>query len=505
MKLSNIKAIALKNLTQMKRDPRMIALAIIAPIIVTALFGFTFGGDLTHLKVLYLNNDENFDKIFAGEISSKIGENPKINFTIITSDPLVAKSTVDNNYTQAAIIFLDNFSLDLLLGRGAEIEIYISNKNPNVTNYILTVFQSSFDNIINSYFGESQVNITITSIYQGPPTILPSIINISLCNLDKGWAYFNNRLSDDLILSLDKNKAIDLVECATLEDGELSVRNGKSRALIIFPRNFTYDALVKKYVHVELKLDGAEPHASMTIRAVLASSLSDIFENKFGKSIFYIDEYYYNNPDGTDKAIDSISYFMPAILSFVIFFFSFLLTMLSFIREKKQGTMERILTSPINRAEIILGYILSFSIIGVIEASVILFTAIFIFNAQIEISLLILLQTYLVVYTVILTALGTGIFLSTLAKTEFQILQFIPLVIIPMMLLSGVWAPIETLPGWLRPVSSVIPLTYANNTLRSLLLHGESLITILSDFGILIALASLMIFLGIITFNKKLK
>ena len=502
MKFSNIKAIALKNLTQMKRDPRMIGLAIFAPIIVTALFGFTFGGDLTHLKVLYLNNDENFDVVFADEISNNIGEDSNINYTIITSDQLTAISAVENNITQAAIIFLSNFTNDLLLGRGSEIGIYINNMNPNVSTYVLTVFQNSIDTIMNSYFGASQVNITITSIYQGPLTMLPSIINVSLCNLDTGWSY--NRLSEDLIHILDENKVIDLYECKTLEDGESSVKNGKSRGFIIFPSNFTYDALIKKYLHLELKLDGAEPQAAMAIKAVLSSSLSRLFINKFGESVFYIDEYYYNNPDGTDKVIDSISYFMPAILSFVIFFFSFLLTMLSFIREKKQGTMERILNSPVNRAEIILGYILSFSILGVIEASVILITAIFIFNAQIYITLPILLQTYLIVYIVVLTALGTGIFLSTLAKTEFHILQFIPLVIIPIMLLSGVWAPIETLPEWLRPISVVIPLTYANNALRSMLLHGESLINILSDFGILTAIACLMIFLGIITFKRKL-
>ena len=197
MKFSNIKAIALKNLTQMKRDPRMIGLAIFAPIIVTALFGFTFGGDLTHLKVLYLNNDENFDVVFADEISNNIGEDSNINYTIITSDQLTAISAVENNITQAAIIFLSNFTNDLLLGRGSEIGIYINNMNPNVSNYVLTVFQNSTDTIMNSYFGASQVNITITSIYQGPSTMLPSIINVSLCNLDTGWSY--NRLSEDLI------------------------------------------------------------------------------------------------------------------------------------------------------------------------------------------------------------------------------------------------------------------------------------------------------------------
>ena len=131
--------------------------------------------------------------------------------------------------------------------------------------------------------------------------------------------------------------------------------------------------------------------------------------------------------------------------------------------------------------------------------------AIFIFNAQIEFSWLNLLQAYLIVYLLLLTALGIGIFFSTLAKSEFQIIQFIPLIILPFMLLSGVWAPVETLPDWLRPASSFVPLTYANNAMRNIFIRGQTIFDVWVEIGIMAAFASVMIFLGIITLNKKLK
>jgi hypothetical protein len=70
----------------MKRDPRMIALAIIAPIIVTALFGSAFGGDLTELKVYVVNDDKNFNNVFANEIINNMDNNPIFQYNTTTSD-----------------------------------------------------------------------------------------------------------------------------------------------------------------------------------------------------------------------------------------------------------------------------------------------------------------------------------------------------------------------------------------------------------------------------------
>lgn len=505
MKLSNIKAVAVKNLHQIKRDPRMIALSIIAPIVVTALFGSAFGGDLTNLKVYIVNNDENFSDIFANEIIGKIDEDPKLNLNLSIQDPTLAINNVKNNRSQAAIIFPSSFTYNILLGIGSRVELYLSYLNLNTSNYIQAVFENSLNNVMKVYFKQSQIAVDLIPMYQGSLQPLPPIINVSISNSDLGWAPLRDKLSEIVYDILDEDDTVGLKIVKSVSKNEDKVKSGEIRALIEFPESFTYNALITRTIKININLDGAEPQASSAIVKALSSALSDAFEDEFGISIFDINDNYYNNPDSNDEPVDSITYFTPAIIGFIVFFFAFLLTMLSFLRERKQGTMERILTSPVKRSEIILGYVFSYSLLSLIQATVVILVTIFIFNAQIEFSLINLLQIYLIVYILLLAALGTGIFLSTLAKSEFQIIQFIPLIILPFMLLSGVWAPIETLPAWLRPASSFVPLTYANVAMRNILIRKQSLFDVFIDIGILSIFAGVMILLGIISLNKKLK
>lgn len=489
----------------MKRDPRMIALSIVAPILITALFGTAFGGDLTHIKVYVVIDDENFKGIFSNEILDQMDENQIIQLNYTAIDPTSAIQSVNKNYTQAAIIFPNFFTQNLLLGIGEDINLYVSYANLNASNYLIGVFQSSFDNVMKSYFGNPQVKIIITPIHPEELKPLPNLINVSIYNPDLGWAAINHKLSKDVCDILDDDDTVDIVKVKSVKAYKDSVKKGEVRAIIQFPEEFTYDALIKKQIKIKAILDGAEPQASMAILGALQSALSDVFEDTFDKSAFEIKEYYYNNIDGTDDSVENITYFTPAILGFIVFFFSFLLTMLAFIRERKEGTMERILTSPLKNSEIILGYILSASILALTQGTVVIIATIMIFNAQIEFTLLNLLQIYLIIYILVLIALGMGIFLSTLAKTEFQIIQFIPLVILPFMLLSGVWAPVETLPEWLRPLSQFVPLTWSNIAMRDILLRGETIVDVILPLSILVAFAIIMIFLGILKLNKTLK
>ena len=506
MRFSNIRAIAMKNLNQIKRDPRMIALSVIAPIIVTALFGSVFGGELTDIKVYIVDKDDNFNNIISNDVIDKMKEDSRIRFNTTVSEPELVKLAVEHNYSQVAIIFPNTFTQDLLTGAGSDVELYVSYLNPNASNYVVESFESCFNQVMAGYFGNSQVNIKITTVYEKSSSLsLPSLINISLSNSDLGWALLHDELSDEVCDILEEDDTLKIEKVKSVSKYEDDVRSGRIRGIIVFDDDFTYEALVSKRIHVELKLDGAEPQACAAIRGELSEALSECFEDTFGKDAFDIDDYYYNNIEGTEDPVENISYFTPAIIGFIAFFFGFILTMLAFIRERKEGTMERILTSPLNRSEIIIGYILSFSILSTIQATVTMVVAILIFNAQIEFTLISVALAYLIIYLLLLTALGLGIFLSTLAKTEFQIIQFIPLIILPFMLLSGVWSPVETLPEFLRPISSVIPLTYANEAMRDIFLREATFQEILYPLAILALSAFLMITLGILKLNKTLK
>lgn len=504
MKRANIFAVAKKNLQQLKRDPRMIALSVLAPIIVTILFSMAFGGDLTNVEVKVFVEDKNFDHIIADEIELEIANDPKIQFNTSTNDPNQVKAAVMNNYTQAALLFPENFTESLLLGKNTSVQLYLNYQNPSVANYVLNIFEGSVNNITGKYFQESPLDLAIIPLYKGTSGPLPTLINISLSNLDEGWEGKQEKLSTDLVDMLEDNDTISIQEGEDLEKAQAEVKNGNLRGIIIIPEDFTYEILTSKEVQIEVELDGAEPQTSTAILGLLSESIADLFEEKFEQSTITLKKRYYSNPSSETDPIENTTYYTASILTFIVFFFSFLLTMLSFLRERTEGTMERLLTSPLGQDEMIVGYILSFSLVALLQSTVIMFALFFLMETGIEFSLFILLQSYLVIYLLVLAALGTGVLLSTLAKTEFQIIQFIPLVILPFMILSGILSPLETLPEFLQPISRFIPLTYAKHAMKGILLRGLNIFDVWLDLLIIVIYSLIMLGLGIIMVNRKI-
>jgi ABC-2 type transport system permease protein len=147
----------------------------------------------------------------------------------------------------------------------------------------------------------------------------------------------------------------------------------------------------------------------------------------------------------------------------------------AFLRERSQGTMERLLATPATRPEIILGYLGGLGLFALIQVAVILSFTIWVLKIHYLGSLALL---FLVVALLALVGVGLGILASTFARNEFQVLQFIPIAIIPQGLLCGLIWPVEEMPAYLRPLAYAMPLTYANRALRDIMLKGEGLAVI---------------------------
>jgi ABC-2 type transport system permease protein len=177
--------------------------------------------------------------------------------------------------------------------------------------------------------------------------------------------------------------------------------------------------------------------------------------------------YYYGGPD-----FETIDFEAPPLIGFFAFFFVFLLTAVSFLRERTAGTLERLMVTPTTRAELVLGYVAGFGIFAVLQATVILLVTVFVLQVEYAGSLALVL---LLVVAVTVGAANLGIFLSTFARTELQAVQFIPIVIVPQGLLSGVIWPIDSFPRWLQGVAHVLPLTYSNEALRNVMIRGQGL------------------------------
>jgi len=189
----------------------------------------------------------------------------------------------------------------------------------------------------------------------------------------------------------------------------------------------------------------------------------------------------------------------PALICTFVLFFTFILTGISFLRERSEGTLERLLTTPIKRIDIIFGYSITFFIFALIQSSIIITFSIFVLdianNGQIW-------HMFLVVILLSIVAVNFGVFISTFAKNEFQVVQFIPLFIIPQIFLAGVIQPVENLPDILQYVSNILPLTYAVEGLRSIMIEGSNIQIIGKEIIVLLAFASLFVSLATLSVKR---
>ncbi|MEI8003256.1 MAG: ABC transporter permease [Methanothrix sp.] len=166
----------------------------------------------------------------------------------------------------------------------------------------------------------------------------------------------------------------------------------------------------------------------------------------------------------------------PAILGLVVFFFTFINAAIAFIRERSQGTLEKFMVSPLSRVEMVSGYVLGFSLFTLLQSATTLFVVTALFGVPLRGSALTALA---VVVLLGAGALVLGSFFSNFARSEFQVVQFIPLIITPQIVLCGIWWPLQSVPEIIRPFSYILPLTYAAHALRAVMLKGAGISDIL--------------------------
>ncbi|MCD8821887.1 ABC transporter permease [Staphylococcus gallinarum] len=214
------------------------------------------------------------------------------------------------------------------------------------------------------------------------------------------------------------------------------------------------------------------------------------------KTVQMTSDYLYANKDAT--YFDMIN---PILIGFFVFFFTFLISGIGLLKERTSGTLERLLASPIKRSEIIFGYIMGYGLFSVIQTVVVVMYAIFVLHIAIAGSI------WLVLATTILTALVAltfGILLSTFASSEFQMIQFIPLVIVPQVLFAGL-IPIQSMNTGLQYFAHIMPLFYTGNAMQSVMIKGFGIGDVYLDLCILFAIFVVLLILNIFGMKRYRK
>ena len=201
--------------------------------------------------------------------------------------------------------------------------------------------------------------------------------------------------------------------------------------------------------------------------------------------------------DGTD--LSGLDVAVPSVIAFVLNFLILLLMTLLFVRERTYGTRDRLMATPLRPQEHVVGYILTGIILALAEALVIMTIAVVLFGATIRGNTVLLFIAITLFGT---TFVCVGAFLSNFARNELQAVQMGPLIALPSMAISGFLVPIETLPDFLQPFSSVVPLTYGIFLFKGIMLKGHGLEELWFEFGMIAAFCLASLALAILTVKE---
>ena len=259
------------------------------------------------------------------------------------------------------------------------------------------------------------------------------------------------------------------VSLSTAQD---DLRRARVAAYIRFPSDFTQAAAGAQHqIAPEIDLEGTQPSLAqpvvLAVNEALVGTITSLPGLPATPRITPDVRYLHGGPD-----LDTLDYFGAAFIGLVVFFLVFVITIVSFLRERSQGTLERLMASPLRRAEIVVGYMVGFSTVALIQCAEVVLFALYVLHVHNGGNVGLILGLTLLMA---IAAVNLGIFLSMFARTEFQAVQFIPLVIVPQVLLSGIVFPVSTEPQWLQYLSNVLPLTYAVDELRDVMLKGSGL------------------------------
>ena len=202
-----------------------------------------------------------------------------------------------------------------------------------------------------------------------------------------------------------------------------------------------------------------------------------------------------------DKNTGFFARMIPILIGFVVFFFVFLISGMALLKERTSGTLERLLATPVKRSEIVYGYMLSYGIIAIFQTAVVVLAAIWLLDVEVVGNIL---NVIIVNVVLALVALAFGILLSTLAKSEFQMMQFIPLVIMPQLFFSGI-IPLSSMGEWALTVGKFLPLTYSGDAISQIILYGHNLGDILSNLGVLMIFLIILTILNIVGLRRYRK
>ena len=278
-------------------------------------------------------------------------------------------------------------------------------------------------------------------------------------------------------------------------------KTGKAKAVIVFGNNFGQDLISQGKAAVSIIADGSEPNTATLITNYATAILTDFNRElaagpETGNILIQPEVRMFYNPE-----LKGHFMFVPGVITLILILICALMTSITITREKEFGTMEVLLVSPLKPIQIIVGKVLPYFILSIIDVIMILLLSWFVFDLPIKGSLVLLLAETMLY---ILMSLSLGILISTVSKTMQQaiFMSFLGLML-PTILLSGFIFPIENMPKAYDWVSAIMPPRYFIVTIKNIMIKGTGFLYVWKETLILTVMT--VFFMGLSVRNFKLR
>lgn len=307
----------------------------------------------------------------------------------------------------------------------------------------------------------------------------------------------NTQLSRQLVQDAQASQVVDIAGSVnTAEELKQLLDAGEIHVGIFIPYDFETRVARKDRPAAQLLIDGSDPTILSAARALSSMTLNNFADTKQKPvSLFEVRNYY-------NAERRSAVFIVPGLIGVILTMTMVLFTAVAIVRERERGNLELLINTPVRTGELMIGKVIPYIVIGLIQVTLILLLAIALFRVPIN---GLVINIYLAALIFITANLMMGLTISTLAKSQFQAMQMTFFFFLPSILLSGFMFPFDGMPAAAQYIAQVLPLTHFVRLIRGVILRGAHLGEMMGDVYALLLFAVVMLGLAIARFKKRLE
>jgi len=448
----------------------------------------------------------------------------------VTANETSARAAIQNGTILGAVILPSNFSQCILSGQQGNIAVITNTSNPiasatvsgmlsGIVNQMGTMVAQQSVLAINPALPASQALAVVQPYTVSAPTVSlsqfgsTSNLSIGLVNLDSGYNG-SSAMSQTFISMLQTiNDQTGILKITTLSSETAAndlIKAGTLQGAIVLPSNFSQSISMGQQATVKILTDTANPISSATVSSALSAMISQMSTLMAQQTMLLthpsvsnttalamVQPYSVPVPTSTNY----FDFIAPGIMAMTVMMSVMTGLPVAISQEKEIGTMDGMMVAPVNRFSILLGKTLAQTARGLIQGVIILALAIGVFGVVIQGSILLVFALLLLG---VFSFVGLGIVITSFTKDQETAQMLMMTLMFPMMFLSGVFFPVQQMPWYMQDIAKFLPLTYASDALRKVMVLGAGVPQITTELVVLIAFGVVMIAIAMPVFRRMM-